>query len=130
LAVPVLAICFLIWLIEVAAYWCLGRAFGLELPFAEALLVMTGANLVLSTPLTPGHVGPYQVAVTEVAVLLGIDRALAGSYAIGAHLLLLLTVSVMGIAAAWALGLSPRDLLGPRPVEHELTEQPATRTRP
>ncbi|MER3421677.1 MAG: hypothetical protein C4290_14625, partial [Chloroflexota bacterium] len=104
----------LIWLVEVGVYWCLGTAFGLPVRFTDALLVMVGANLVLSLPLTPAHVGPYHVVVTEILVLRGVERAAAGGFAVGAHLVLLLTTNALGILSAWALGLGPHDLIAPR----------------
>ena len=111
-AARAIAVSFAAWLIEVVVYWMLGQAFGLELPFTDYVLVMIGANMVVSLPLTPWDVGPYEVAVAEVLVLLGAESGVAGSYAIGSHLLLLTWISVTGIAATWLLGLSPRDLFG------------------
>lgn len=107
-----IAISFAAWLIEVVVYYFLGRAFDIDLSFADYLLVMIGANVVVSLPLTPWDIGPYEVAVTEVLTLLGVSRDIAGSYAIGSHLLLLVWIGLTGIAAMWALGLRPRDLFG------------------
>ncbi len=112
LALEAVGISFAAWLIEVVVYWFLGHAFDLPLSFADYLLVMIGANVVVSLPLTPWDVGPYEVAVAEVLALLGVDRDVAGSYAVGSHLLLLVWISLTGIAAMWALGLRPRDVLG------------------
>lgn len=107
-----IAVSFAAWLVEVGVYWLLGRAFGLELTFTDYVLVMIGANMIVSLPLTPWDVGPYEVAVSELVVLLGIETSVAGTYAIGSHLLLLTWISVTGIIAMWLLGLAPGDLFG------------------
>ena len=114
LGAALVALGMLVWLVEVGVYWCLGRAFGLPMQVTDALLVMVGANLVLSLPLTPAHVGPYHVVVTEILALRAVERAAAGGFAVGAHLVLLLTTNALGLGAAWALGLGPHDLLAPR----------------
>ncbi len=128
LGAALVALGMLIWLVEISVYWCLGIAFGLSMRFTDALLVMVGANLVLSLPLTPAHVGPYHVVVTELLVLRAIERAAAGGFAVGAHLVLLLTTNALGILSAWALGLGPHDLIAPRR-EREAAQEPALPTR-
>ena len=100
------------WLAEVAVYWMLGRAFGFELDAGEAIVLMIAANLVVSLPLTPWDVGPYEIAVTEAFVLLGGDRADASTYAVGSHLVLLLWITISGAAAMLALSLRPREIFG------------------
>ena len=106
------------WLAEVLVYWMMGQAFGVEVDFGEAVVLMVAANLVVSLPLTPWDIGPYEVAVTEALVLLGGDRAEASSYAVGSHLLLLSWITITGVAAMFTLSLRPRDALPrPRPAE-------------
>lgn len=99
------------WLAEAAVYWMLGKAFGFDLGPGEALVLMIAANLVVSLPLTPWDLGPYEIAVTEAFVLLGADRASASAYAVGSHLLLLVWITVSGAAAMLALSLRPGELL-------------------
>lgn len=131
LALEAVGISFAAWLIEVVVYWFLGQAFGLGLSFSDYVLVMIGANVVVSLPLTPWDIGPYEVAVAEVLVLLGVARDVAGSYAVGSHLLLLVWISLTGIAAMWALGLRPRDLFGGLGEEETgPADKPAAEQRP
>ena len=99
------------WLAEAAVYWMLGKAFGFDLGPGEALVLMIAANLVVSLPLTPWDLGPYEIAVTEAFVLLGADRAGASAYAVGSHLLLLAWITISGAAAMLALSLRPGELL-------------------
>ena len=106
-----IAISLVAWLAEVAVYWMMGRAFGVDLAAAAYLPIMIAANLIVSVPLTPWDVGPYEVVVTEVTTLAGAARAVASSYAVGSHLLLVVWIGVTGIVAMWMLRLEPRQLL-------------------
>lgn len=110
-ALRVVAISLAAWLIEVAVYWLMAQAFGLTLGVSEALILMIAANLIVSLPLTPWSVGPYELAVTEALVALGADRVEAGAFAIGSHLMLQAWILVTGIAAMFWLRLGIRDLL-------------------
>ena len=103
------------WLLEVEVWWLMGRAFGIELAFSEALVVMIAANMAQAIPITPWNIGPYEVAVTEILALLGFTRLDASSYAIGSRLLLIVWIGLTGLLAMWTLRLRPRDLLGYRP---------------
>jgi uncharacterized protein (TIRG00374 family) len=98
------------WMLEVEVWWLMGRAFGIELVFSEALLVMIAANMAGALPLTPWNIGPYEVVVTEMLVLFGYTRLDASSYAIGSRILLVTWIGITGLLAMWSLGLSPRDL--------------------
>lgn len=99
------------WGIEIGVYWMMGQAFGLDLNVHDAMVVMIAANMIVSVPITPWDVGPYEIAVTEAMVLSGASRADASSYAIGSHLLLLAWMGLTGLAAMWSLRLRPADLL-------------------
>ena len=61
----------------------------------------------VSIPITPSGIGPYELAVQEVLVLLGLSSALAGGYAIGTHLALIIWITLVGLVAMWAMRLSP-----------------------
>ncbi len=115
-ALRVVVVSLLAWLIEVAVYWLMAHAFGLQLGVYQALTLMIAANLIVSLPLTPWSVGPYELVVTEALVTLGAGRVEAGAFAIGSHLMLQAWILVTGIAAMLALRLGPRDLL---PGRHE-----------
>lgn len=110
-ALIAIAISLVAWMLEVLVWWYMGRAFGIQLVFSEALIVMIAANMAGALPLTPWNVGPYEVVVTEILVLLGDSRLDGSSYAIGSRLLLVTWIGVTGIIAMWSLGLTPRDLL-------------------
>lgn len=108
------------WLLETVVFALFGLTFGLDLSFADYLVIMVTANLIVAMPVAPSNVGPYEVAVAAVVTLLGVDSAQAGGYAIGSHLLNILWVGVTGLTATWLLGLNLTDILhlgGPREEE-------------
>ena len=125
-AAKVIAISLLAWVVEVGVYFLLARAFGLDLDVSEALILMIAANLIVSLPLTPWSIGPYELAVTEALVAIGADRTEAGAFALGSHLMLQAWIVVTGITAMLWIGLSPRDLWPRRHTSEEVaTEKPA-----
>lgn len=102
------------WVAEVGVYWMMGKALGVDLGVGEAIVLMIAANIVVSLPITPWDIGPFEVAVTEAFVLLGGSRVDGGSFAIGIHLLLLAWITVTGVIAMFTLNLRPGELLGAR----------------
>jgi uncharacterized membrane protein YbhN (UPF0104 family) len=106
----VLVLSFTGWLLEGLMFWLFGLGFGLHLSFGSYLVIMIAANVVISLPLAPSNVGPYEVAVAEVVAVLGVTRSLAGGYAIATHLLNIVWVGLTGLVAMWLLGLRFQDI--------------------
>jgi glycosyltransferase 2 family protein len=125
LAVPAMVLSIGGWLLEACSYWIFGEAFGLSLDFADYLLVMIAANFAVSIPITPSGIGPYELAVQEVLVLLGVSSALAGGYAIGVHLSLIVWITLVGLVAMWAMRLSPGEIFYVMP-----PQEPDSSTQP
>lgn len=109
-AARVIGISLIAWLVEVGVYFLLARAFGLHLDVSQALILMIAANLIVSLPLTPWSIGPYELAVSEALVAIGAPRTEAGAFALGTHLMLQAWIVVTGVAAMLWIGLGPRDL--------------------
>jgi uncharacterized protein (TIRG00374 family) len=110
LAAQAIAISFPAWLIEAAVFWLFGQAFGLDLPFGAYLVIMIGANLVVSLPITPTSIGVYEVTLQEVVALFGVDRALAAGYAIGTHVFISIWIGLSGLVAIRMLNLRFEDI--------------------
>ena len=121
-AARVVGISLLAWLVEVGVYYLLARAFGLELSVSQALILMIAANLIVSLPLTPWSIGPYELAVTEALVAIGAARADAGAFALGSHLMLQAWIVLTGIVAMTWIGLKPRELWPGSPTPTDPTE--------
>lgn len=120
-----MAATFLAWLLESLVFFSFGLTFGLDLSFADYVVVMIAANMIVAMPVAPSNVGPYEVAVAAVLVLLGVESARAGAYAVGSHLLNIAWVGLSGLAAMWLMGLGFRDLfyLGGAPAGEERTSR-------
>lgn len=105
-----LALSLVAWLLEVGMYWLFGIAFDMHIPIASYLLIMIAANMIVAMPLAPSNLGPYEVAVAEVAIALGVARPLAGGFAIGAHLITILWMTISGLVAMWLMNLSIEEI--------------------
>ncbi len=119
LGFEVLALSFVAWLLETLMFWLFGQAFGLGLSFSSYLVIMIAANMIVSMPVAPSNIGPYELATAEVVAVLGVSRPLAGGYAIGTHLLNIIWVGFAGLIAMWMLRVSFEDLFylrRPQPV--------------
>jgi uncharacterized protein (TIRG00374 family) len=101
---------FALWLIEVGMFALFGLAFGIHLSMPAWMLIMVAANMISSVPVTPSNIGAYEVAITELLKALGIGAGVAGGYAIAAHILNILWITVAGFIAMWALKLTFDDV--------------------
>lgn len=106
----ILALSLVAWSLEVGMYWLFGYAFDLDIPIGSYIIIMIAANMIVSMPLAPSNIGPYELAVAEVVVALGVARPLASSFAVGTHLLSIVWVSICGLVAMWLMDLRPGDL--------------------
>ena len=105
----------LAWGFEASMYWVLARGFGPELRDAltpAATLLTTGvANLATLIPSSPGYVGAFETGVSLVLNgALGVDSALALSYAIVVHAALLFPVTLYGAVELWRARISLRQI--------------------
>jgi len=105
-----LAATFVAWLLESLVFALFGLTFGLDLSFADYVVVMITANMIVAMPLAPSNVGPYEVAVAAVLVLLGVENAQAGAYAVGSHLINIAWVGLSGLVTMWLMGFKFHDL--------------------
>ena len=110
LAAQAMVATFAAWLLETAVFALFGLTFGLGLSFADYLMVMVAANMIVAMPVAPSNVGPYEVAVAAVVEVLGVGTDQASAYAVGSHLLNIGWVGVSGVTAMWLMGLGLRDL--------------------
>jgi hypothetical protein len=101
---------FAIWLVEVAMFALFGKAFGLTLSMPAWMLIMVAANLISAVPIAPSNIGPYEVAVAELAQALGVEHGVAGGFAIATHVLNILWITGAGFVAMWAMGMGLDDV--------------------
>lgn len=101
---------FAIWLLEVGMFALFGLAFDVRLAMPAWMVVMVADNLVSSVPIAPSNIGPYEVAMSELLKALGVGVGAAGGFAIAAHSLNILWITVAGFIAMWAMKLTVDDV--------------------
>lgn len=95
-----------VWLSIATGIYLNNRAFGIELPFHSAFLIIVFLTVGVAVP-TPGNLGgfheAYLVAMTQAY---GVDRETAAAAGIASHALTNLPVLVLGLALLGREGLS------------------------
>jgi uncharacterized protein (TIRG00374 family) len=96
----------LVWLpIALGVHWA-NRAFGLDLPFHAAFLILGFLTVGVAVP-TPGMVGgfheSYLLALTQA---FGVDRETAAAAGIASHAFTNIPVLVLGLLCLWREGLT------------------------
>lgn len=99
---------YLAWGLKASVYWLLFFAFGMNLDFAVALVVVGVVNLAGLIPASPGQIGVFEFFTIAVLTSAGIGEAQATGYALSIHLVIWLPVTLLGFyyLARQGLGLS------------------------
>ena len=111
---------FATWFIEAGVYWIVMFAFGLDLNFAVALLVMGAVNLAGVVSAAPGQVGIYEFVVSAILIALGIPPAVAASYAIVVHLVIWIPTTTIGFGLLLRQGMGWAEITRARDLEQQL----------
>lgn len=113
LLLPAFAWSLAVWTMQSLSFWVGFFAFGIDLPFAAALLTNAAVALAVAVPSAPGYVGTFhagaKLALTDVY---GVAAASAIGFAAGWHLGGFIPITLMGLWYARRIGLSMRDLSG------------------
>ncbi len=86
------------WLGAFAINYLLMRALDIDAPVAVAVLLTCTTNLAMLLPSSPGYVGVFHAAATLSLIPFGVGSAQAFGFAILAHLVNVLPVSLLGAA--------------------------------
>jgi len=97
-----LALALLKMLVETLAMICVQRAFGIELPFTSAVLVLAALNLATLVPVVPGNLGVYEGAVVFIYTRLGVPTEQAVGLAVVQHACFFAALALPGYA--WLVG--------------------------
>ena len=95
----------LVWLAAAAYYWVIMFGFdylgptslGTQVGPVGSLFVLTAVALGIAAPSSPGAAGTFELACIMALAALGIDRQLAGSYALAAHAVQFVAVTIIGL---------------------------------
>jgi glycosyltransferase 2 family protein len=84
------------WLIAIAQYYLLMRAFIPDAPLLWTAFTLGASALGIAAPSSPGAVGVYELVVVGALSLFGVQAATALAFALTAHLSQYLLVGVLG----------------------------------
>jgi uncharacterized membrane protein YbhN (UPF0104 family) len=90
---------------ELVAIVLVQRAFGVELPFGSAVLILAALNLATIIPVVPGNAGVYEAAVVWTYVRLGVPLERATGMAVAQHACYLTALALPGYR--WLAGSDP-----------------------
>ena len=107
-----------VWLGEILVYLTIAYSFGIDGYFTNfgafflaIVLVTATSNLSTAFPLSIGGIGPFELIAQQTLSVMGVDAAVAASYALVTHLLALwLPVNLAGLALMWRENLSLKQL--------------------
>ena len=102
---PVTLLSLLGWLFHAMYYFFLFGALGLNLSIGVALLLEVMIGVGVSVPAGPGYVGNFEYAAIIGLALFGVAKEEALAYALLAHMLQLIPVTLTGLLFALAGGL-------------------------
>ena len=105
-----LLVSFLTWGVEAGTYWLVMFAFGLELNYAVALLLVGAVNLAGLIPASPGQVGVNEFVVISILTALGLPAADATAYAVVTHLVIWLPPTALGFLLLLRQGMGWSDI--------------------
>ena len=90
----------IIWTVNAASFWIGFRAFGIEAPFAAALILQFLLVLGIAPPQAPGFVGGFELAIVTALLLFGVPQEVALAYAVTYHVTTFVPITLLG---AWSL---------------------------
>jgi uncharacterized protein (TIRG00374 family) len=97
-------------LCQIGALWSMMRAYGLDLPFLAAVVVVLIINLGISLPNAPANVGSYQFFCVLGLSVFQVDKTSATGFSFFAFVMLTLPFLVLGFIALIRSGLSLRSM--------------------
>ncbi len=107
------------WLLELAMYWVLTAAFGLDPDFMTIAFAGSAANVALSIPAAQGGIGPFDLTATEALAAFSVTGEAVKAYVVALHIFLVAPVSVAGMLVLWrsTLRAPPARPLAGQPIE-------------
>lgn len=114
-AIPVVLWSLIIWTVNALGFFVAFKAFGLDVPFAGALVLQGALVIGIAIPSSPGYFGVMETAISATLVLYGVDREHGLAYALVYHIATFIPITVMGAFAAIRAGM----LVGRGPIPHE-----------
>ncbi len=100
-----------LWTLQSLSFWVGFRAFGIDLPFAAALVANAAVAVMVAVPAAPGYVGTFQVGMSLALVqVYGVADASALAFAVGWHVVNFFPITLLGLWHCRRIGLGLGDL--------------------
>lgn len=112
---------YLSWAMEATVYWIVAFAFNLNTPFAAMLLVIGVINLAGLIPASPGGFGLFEYMTVLALTALGYERTQVTAFAVVAHIVIWLPVTLLGFYYLIRRGLSLNAVSHAEQLEKEAT---------
>jgi uncharacterized protein (TIRG00374 family) len=94
------------WILEATVYWIVAFAFNLHTNFAAMLLVIGVVNLAGLIPASPGGFGIFEYVTIVALGAVGYDKTQITAFAVVAHLVIWLPVTLLGFYYLLRRGLN------------------------
>jgi hypothetical protein len=97
------------WVLSIAMYWCVIRAFQADGTFLEATFMVVALAFAVAVPSSPGFIGIFQLVGQQALIWpfgAKYDASMALAITITAHLTYYLLTTGLGIIGLWQLGES------------------------
>ena len=102
-----------LWALQSLSFWIGFFAFGIDLPYAAALLTNAAVAFAVAVPSAPGYVGTFHAGASlALTSVYGIVGAPALGFAVGWHFGSFFPITFMGLWYARRIGLSLKDMSG------------------
>lgn len=108
---------YLSWAFEAFIYWMVMWAFGLDLGYPVALLLVSTVNLAGLIPASPGQVGVYEFFASAVMMAVGVPQDTAVAFALTVHVVIWLPVTVAGFVFLVRQGMGWQSITRARELE-------------
>lgn len=106
LGLPLVLWSAIIWATISAYYWLVLLAFDPEQSFVAGLAVCSVTALGMTIPASPGYIGVFEFLGRETMVLFGMKAEPALSYALGAHAIVYVVYTLLGLGSLVQQNLS------------------------
>ena len=96
----------LIWGLAITTNYFTLLALDIHLPLTASMLILFGLQAGISLPAIPGTIGLFEYICVLALSVFGVDQALALSFGLLLHAIVLVPTTLAGMVSFWILGLS------------------------
>ncbi|MBI1816117.1 MAG: flippase-like domain-containing protein [Deltaproteobacteria bacterium] len=106
LTIKIVALSLTVWIVEGGMFLVVLPAFDLPMNPLWAAMALSVTNLGILIPSSPGYIGPFHYFCMQALQIFGVPADTALGYAIMVHLLYYVPITIWGVGALTAYGVS------------------------